>query len=75
MTWVAVLPSVFAVGQEKMFQYSLPTESMLAQDVYLKYGSGLACDRAGNVWVVDSGAGVIQQFDPAGRSEASVNGL
>ena len=40
---------------------------MLAQDIYLKYGSGLGCDRAGNVWVVDAGEGVIQQFDPAGR--------
>lgn len=62
----ALLTSVFGAGQEMVYQYSFPTEAMLAQDVYLKYGSGLACDRAGNVWVVDSGSGVILQFDPAG---------
>jgi len=64
---MALLASVFAAGQEMVFQYSFPTEAMLAQDIYLKYGSGLGCDRAGNVWVVDAGEGVIQQFDPAGR--------
>jgi len=62
----ALLTSVFGAGQEMVYQSSFPTEAMLAQDVYLKYGSGLACDRAGNVWVVDSGSGVILQFDPAG---------
>ena len=63
----ALLASGFALGQEMVYQYSFPTEAMLAQDVYLKYGAGLACDRAGNVWIVDSGNGVILQFDPAGR--------
>jgi hypothetical protein len=64
---ISFLASVFAAGQEMVFQYSFPTEAMLAQDVYIKYGAGLACDRAGNVWVVDSGEGVILKFDLAGR--------
>jgi len=67
IAWIPFLASVFAAGQEMVFQYSFPTEAMLAQDVYIKYGSGLACDRAGNVWVVDSGEGVILKFDPAGQ--------
>ena len=67
LAWIPFLASVSAAGQEMAFQYSFPTEAMLAQDVYIKYGAGLACDRAGNVWVVDSGEGVILKFDPAGR--------
>jgi 6-bladed beta-propeller len=67
IAWMALLANLSAAGQEMVLQYSFPTEAMLAQDVYLKYGAGLACDRAGNVWVVDSGDGVIQQFDTAGR--------
>jgi hypothetical protein len=67
MAWIPFLAGAFAAGQEMVFQYSFPTEAMLAQDVYIKYGSGLALDRSRNVWVVDSGEGVIQQYDPAGR--------
>jgi hypothetical protein len=67
IAWILFLASAFAAGQEMVFQYSFPTEAMLAQDVYIKYGAGLACDRAGNVWVVDSGERVLLKFDPAGR--------
>ena len=67
MASIPFLSSVFASGQEMVFQYSFPTEAMLAQDVYLKYGAGLALDRSRNVWVVDSGEGTIQEYDPAGR--------
>jgi hypothetical protein len=62
-----LLVSVIAFSQEMVFQYSFPTEAMLAQDVYIKYGGGLACDQLGNVWVADSGEGRILKFDPAGR--------
>ena len=65
--WTALLVSPAVSGQEMVFQYSFPTEAMLAQDVYLNYGAGLALDGSGNVWIVDSGDGVIQIFDPAGR--------
>jgi len=54
-------------GQEMVFQYSFPSDAAQAQDVYIKYGAGLALDELKNVWVVDSGDGVIQKFDPAGR--------
>jgi hypothetical protein len=58
---------IFAAGQEMVFQRSFPTEAMLEQDIYIKYGNGLACDRSGNVWIADSGDNVIQQFDPVGQ--------
>jgi hypothetical protein len=61
------LASAIGAGQEMVFQYSFPTEAMLAQDVYMKYGAGLACDRTGNIWVVDSGQGVLLKFDSAGQ--------
>ena len=64
---IPFLASLFAAGQEMVFQYSFPTEAMLAQDVYIRYGAGLACDRAGNIWVVDSGQGALLQFDPTGQ--------
>ncbi|MDH4271618.1 MAG: 6-bladed beta-propeller [Candidatus Aminicenantes bacterium] len=67
IAWLPFLASALAAGQEMVLQYSFPTEAMLAQDIYLRYGAGLACDRAGNVWVVDSGQGVLLQFDPAGQ--------
>jgi hypothetical protein len=67
MVWMTLLAGVFAAGQEMVLQFSFPTEGMLAQDVYIKYGAGLARDRAGNIWVVDSGQGVLQEFDAAGR--------
>lgn len=74
IVWMTLLASVFAAGQEMVFQYSFPTEAMLAQDIYLKYGAGLARDRAGNIWVADSGEGVIRQFDAAGRFLKKVGG-
>jgi 6-bladed beta-propeller len=67
IVWTLVLASAVSAGQEMVFQYSFPSEAMLAQDIYIKYGAGLACDRAGNVWVVDSGQGILQQFDPRGK--------
>lgn len=67
IVWIAFLASVFAAGQEMAFQHSFPTEAMLAQDVYIKYGAGLASDGTGKVWVVDSGQGMILQFDATGQ--------
>jgi len=64
---ILFLMTLISFGQEMVFQYYFPTEAMLKQDIYLKFGNGLACDQSGNVWVVDSGEGKLLKFDPAGR--------
>jgi hypothetical protein len=64
---VFILTASASFGQEMVYQFSFPTEAVLAQDVYINYGSGLAFDRAGNVWVADSGEGRLLQFDPSGK--------
>ena len=48
-------------------KYSLPTEEMIGQDIYIKKGASLSTDLDSNIYVADSSQGVIFKFNQKGE--------